>query len=160
MPLANKFSEQSGARGAAAPRSGAVREISVGKEVQTKLKRSEEADGGKAEMPAPKPAPLDWPTLLEKVKATAAAGRSNMLAKSGHHLDGQTLTIYAGNKLAAAKLGDATFRPQLAQIIHELTGQELEIVIRPDKKPPENEQLAEIAAMMGGGEEVKLEDMS
>lgn len=110
--------------------------------------------------PKPKPTPLDWPTLLEKVKAATAAGRSNMLAKSGHHLDGQTLTIYAGNKLAAAKLGDATFRPQLAQIIHELTGQELEIIIRPDKKPPENEQLAEIAAMMGGGEEVKLEDMS
>ena len=83
-----------------------------------------------------------------------------MLTRSGHSLDGDTLTIYTGNKLAATKLNDATFRPKLVQIVKKLTGQELDIVVRPDKKPPQDAQLAEIAAMMGGGEEVKLEDLA
>lgn len=135
-----------GADDSANPQSGAVREISAGEKAQ--------------EIQETKPAPFDWQALLDKVKAVTTTGRYGMLAKSGHQLDGRTLTIYAGNKLAAAKLGDATFRPQLAQLVQELTGQELDITIRPDKKPPEDAQLAEIAAMMGGGEEVKLEELS
>lgn len=135
-----------GADDSANPRSGAVRETSASEKAQ--------------EIQETKPAPFDWQALLDKVKAVTTTGRYGMLAKSGHQLDDRTLTIYAGNKLAAAKLGDATFRPQLAQLVQELTGQELEIAIRPDKKPPEDAQLAEIAAMMGGGEEVKLEELS
>ena len=36
---------------------------------------------------------------------------------------------------------------------------ELEIDIIGEQKPPEDKKLAEIAAMMGGGEEVKLEEL-
>lgn len=127
---------------------------------QRKAVRETSASEKAQEIQEAKPALFDWQALLDKVKAVTTPGRYGMLAKSGHQLDGRTLTIYAGNKLAAAKLGDATFRPQLAQLVQGLTGQELDITIRPDKKPPEDAQLAEIAAMMGGGEEVKLEDLS
>ena len=36
---------------------------------------------------------------------------------------------------------------------------ELEIDIIGEKKPPEDKKLAKIAELMGGGEEVKLEDI-
>ena len=67
--------------------------------------------------------------------------------------------IYAGTAFYKKKLDDAKNRPLIAEIITEETGMELEIDINGEKKPPEDEKLAEIAAMMGGGEEVKLEEL-
>ena len=47
----------------------------------------------------------------------------------------------------------------ISEIISEETAMDLEIDIIGEKKPPEDEKLAEIAELMGGGEEVKLEDI-
>lgn len=73
--------------------------------------------------------------------------------------DGEKLTIYAGSAFYKKKLDDAKNKPLISEIISEETAMDLEIDIIGEKKPPEDEKLAEIAELMGGGEEVKLEDI-
>ena len=102
---------------------------------------------------------LDWTKVLERAK-DASAALFALLNKCDYTLNGNELTIYAGTKFAHKKLDDAKFRPQISEIIHTTADAELSITILDDKKPPKDEKLAEIAAMMGGGDEVKLEELS
>ncbi|MDO4780906.1 MAG: DNA polymerase III subunit gamma/tau [Candidatus Saccharibacteria bacterium] len=105
----------------------------------------------------PSAAPLDWPTVLSEAKA-ASAGLHSLLAKCGYVQEGNSLTIYAGTKFAAKKLEDGKFRSLLSGIIATMAP-DSELEFRGEQKPLEDEKLAKIAEMMGGGEEVKLEDM-
>ena len=96
--------------------------------------------------------------MIEQAKEKSV-GLSSLLQKSQWAFDGDKLTIFAGSAFYKKKLDDAKNRPLLAEIITAETGMELEVDIIGEKKPPEDEKLAEIAAMMGGGEEVKLEEL-
>ena len=104
------------------------------------------------------PLELDWHKVIEQAKEKSV-GLSSLLQKSQWAFDGDKLTIFAGSAFYKKKLDDAKNRPLLAEIITAEAGMELEIDIIGEKKPPEDEKLAEIAAMMGGGEEVKLEEL-
>lgn len=104
------------------------------------------------------PLELDWQKVIEQAKEKSV-GLSSLLQKSQWAFDGDKLTIFAGSAFYKKKLDDAKNRPLLAEIITAETGMELEVDIIGEKKPPEDEKLAEIAAMMGGGEEVKLEEL-
>ncbi len=104
------------------------------------------------------PLELDWQKVIEQAKEKSV-GLSSLLQKSQWAFDGDKLTIFAGSAFYKKKLDDAKNRPLLAEIITAEVGMELEIDIIGEKKPPEDEKLAEIAAMMGGGEEVKLEEL-
>lgn len=104
------------------------------------------------------PLELDWHRVIEQAKEKSV-GLSSLLQKSQWTFDGDKLTIFAGSAFYKKKLDDAKNRPLLAEIITAEAGMELEIDIIGEKKPPEDEKLAEIAAMMGGGEEVKLEEL-
>ncbi len=104
------------------------------------------------------PLELDWHRVIEQAKEKSV-GLSSLLQKSQWAFDGDKLTIFAGSAFYKKKLDDAKNRPLLAEIITAEAGMELEIDIIGEKKPPEDEKLAEIAAMMGGGEEVKLEEL-
>ena len=104
------------------------------------------------------PLELDWQKVIEQAKEKSV-GLSSLLQKSQWAFDGDKLTIFAGSAFYKKKLDDAKNRPLLAEIITAEAGMELEIDIIGEKKPPEDEKLAEIAAMMGGGEEVKLEEL-
>ena len=104
------------------------------------------------------PLELDWQKVIEQAKEKSV-GLSSLLQKSQWAFDGDKLTIFAGSAFYKKKLDDAKNRPLLAEIIAAETGMELEIDIIGEKKPPEDEKLAEIAAMMGGGEEVNLEEL-
>lgn len=104
------------------------------------------------------PLELDWQKVIEQAKEKSV-GLSSLLQKSQWVFDGDKLTIFAGSAFYKKKLDDAKNRPLLAEIITAEAGMELEIDIIGEKKPPEDEKLAEIAAMMGGGEEVKLEEL-
>lgn len=104
------------------------------------------------------PLELDWQRVIEQAKEKSV-GLSSLLQKSQWAFDGDKLTIFAGSAFYKKKLDDAKNRPLLAEIITAKAGIELEIDIIGEKKPPEDEKLAEIAAMMGGGEEVKLEEL-
>ena len=104
------------------------------------------------------PLELDWQKVIEQAKEKSV-GLSSLLQKSQWAFDGDKLTIFAGSAFYKKKLDDAKNQPLLAEIITAKAGIELEIDIIGEKKPPEDEKLAEIAAMMGGGEEVKLEEL-
>ena len=105
------------------------------------------------------PLELDWQKVIEQAKEKSV-GLSSLLQKSQWAFDGDKLTIFAGSAFYKKKLDDAKNRPLLAEIITAETGMELEIDIIGEKKPPEDKKLAEIAKLMGGGEEVKLEEIS
>ena len=104
------------------------------------------------------PLELDWQKVIEQAKEKSV-GLSSLLQKSQWAFDGDKLTIFAGSAFYKKKLDDTKNRPLLAEIITAEAGMELEIDIIGEQKPPEDEKLAEIAAMMGGGEEVKLEEL-
>ena len=104
------------------------------------------------------PLELDWQKVIEQAKEKSV-GLSSLLQKSQWAFDGDKLTIFAGSAFYKKKLDDAKNRPLLAAIITAEVGMELEVDIIGEKKPPEDEKLAEIAAMMGGGEEVNLEEL-
>ena len=104
------------------------------------------------------PTSLDWNAVVSEVKSKSLA-LATLLQACTWTIDGATLTIYAGNSFTKKKLDDAKNRPLLTEAIENVCGSELDITIIGKKQPPKNKQLAEIAAMMGGGEEVKLEDL-
>ena len=101
---------------------------------------------------------LNWEKVIERAKEKSL-GLASLLQKSQWSFDGEKLTIYAGSAFYKKKLDDAKNKPLISEIISEETEMDLEIDIIGEKKPPEDEKLAEIAELMGGGEEVKLEDI-
>ena len=107
---------------------------------------------------APAPLELNWEKVIERAKEKSL-GLASLLQKSQWSFDGEKLTIYAGSAFYKKKLDDAKNKPLISEIISEETEMDLEIDIIGEKKPPEDEKLAEIAELMGGGEEVKLEDI-
>ncbi len=111
----------------------------------------------KTNSPAKSSSDFNWQTLLTEAKS-ASAGLASLLQKCNYHLDGDHLTIYTGNKFTQKKLDDAKFRSILTEIIAKMTG-DINIVFKGETKPPEDENLAKIAELMGGGEEVKLEEV-
>lgn len=113
-----------------------------------------------AEKPKKTDAPLElnWEKVIERAKEKSL-GLASLLQKSQWSFDGEKLTIYAGSAFYKKKLDDAKNKPLISEIISEETAMDLEIDIIGEKKPPEDEKLAEIAELMGGGEEVKLEDI-
>ena len=126
--------------------------------------KKEEKPAEPAKKPAAKPkktdAPLElnWKKVIERAKEKSL-GLASLLQKSQWSFDGEKLTIYAGSTFYKKKLDDAKNKPLISEIISEETAMDLEIDIIGEKKPPEDEKLAEIAELMGGGEEVKLEDI-
>ena len=126
--------------------------------------KKEEKPVEPAKKPAEKPkktdAPLElnWEKVIERAKEKSL-GLASLLQKSQWSFDGEKLTIYAGSAFYKKKLDDAKNKPLISEIISEETEMDLEIDIIGEKKPPEDEKLAEIAELMGGGEEVKLEDI-
>ena len=104
------------------------------------------------------PTSLDWNAVVSEVRSKSLA-LATLLQACTWTIDGATLTIYAGNSFTKKKLDDAKNRPLLTEAIENVCDSELDITIIGKKQPPKNKQLAEIAAMMGGGEEVKLEDL-
>ena len=126
--------------------------------------KKEEKPAEPAKKPAAKPkktdAPLElnWEKVIERAKEKSL-GLASLLQKSQWSFDGEKLTIYAGSAFYKKKLDDAKNKPLISEIISEETAMDLEIDIIGEKKPPEDEKLAEIAELMGGGEEVNLEDI-
>ena len=101
---------------------------------------------------------LDWQQVLDSAKAESTA-LFTLINKCGYAMDDGSLTLYAGTNFAKKKLDDAKFRPMISRIIQQITAADIAITITSDKKPPEDAQLAEIAVMMGGGEEVTLDEL-
>lgn len=102
---------------------------------------------------------IDWDKIIVLAKEQSFAV-ATLLQKCGWQRDGNTLTLYVGNAFAKKKLDDAKNRPLIATIVQQVTGTELYIATIGQKAPPKDAKLAKIAELMGGGEEVNLEELS
>lgn len=102
---------------------------------------------------------IDWDKIIALAKEQSFAV-ATLLQQCGWRRDGNTLTLYAGNAFAKKKLDNAKNRPLIATIVQQVAGTELDIVTIGQKAPPKDAKLAEIAELMGGGEEVNLEELS
>ncbi len=102
---------------------------------------------------------IDWDKIITLAKEQSFA-IATLLQKCGWRRDGNTLTLYAGNAFAKKKLDNAKNRPLIATIVQQVTGTELDIATIGQKAPPKDAELAKIAELMGGGEEVNLEELS
>jgi DNA polymerase-3 subunit gamma/tau len=110
---------------------------------------------------APKPiqpptGPFDWKALLSYVRTHHVAIHS-VLAKCEPELDGDTLRLFTKSAFYKKKLDDPKYKGLLVDSLGEL-GYEFDIETVPSAKPLTNDQAAKVAAIMGGGEEVSVED--
>ena len=102
---------------------------------------------------------IDWNKIIALAKEQSFA-IATLLQKCSWRRDGNILTLYVGNAFNKKKLDDAKNRPLIATIVQQVTGTELDIVTIGQKAPPKDAELAKIAELMGGGEEVNLEELS
>lgn len=102
---------------------------------------------------------IDWDKIIALAKEQSFA-IATLLQKCSWQRDGNTLTLYAGNAFAKKKLDNAKNRPLIATIVQQVAGTELDIATIGQKAPPKDAELAKIAELMGGGEEVNLEELS
>lgn len=102
---------------------------------------------------------IDWDKIIALAKEQSFA-IATLLQKCSWRRDGNTLTLYVGNAFNKKKLDDAKNRPLIATIVQQVAGTELDIATIGQKAPPKDAELAKIAELMGGGEEVNLEELS
>ena len=137
------------------------------KKQQTNISKGKEtADAAPAgSQPAPDSPPdstatdIDWNKIIALAKEQSFA-IATLLQKCSWRRDGNTLTLYVGNAFNKKKLDDAKNRPLIATIVQQVAGTELDIATIGQKAPPKDAELAKIAELMGGGEEVNLEELS
>jgi DNA polymerase III subunit gamma/tau len=102
-------------------------------------------------------AELDWNRLIEYTKENLVALHS-VLSKCTHVLEGDQLTLYTGRKFNKTKLDEVRYQSQLNEALAHIGVGELYIITVPTAQPPADEKLAQIAAMMGGGHEINLDE--
>ncbi|MCA9334991.1 hypothetical protein KC953_02500, partial [Candidatus Saccharibacteria bacterium] len=101
--------------------------------------------------------PFDWEKLISYSKEKFLALHS-VISKCDYEYDGNILTIYAVRKFNKTKLDQAKYLTQLQESLEACGHANTEIHTLPIAKPPSDEKLAKVAAMMGGGHEITLED--
>lgn len=127
----------------------------------TKATQTPETPAKPAKKPAKKVAaskqPFDWDTLLAHVKKHHVAIHS-VLCKCEPELEGDTLILYTRTAFYKKKLDDSKYRVLLNDSLAELGFGHIEIETRPTIKPPKDSHAVKVAAIMGGGEEVGVDD--
>ena len=101
--------------------------------------------------------PFDWDTLVAYIKAHHVALYS-VLCKCEPEHEGDTLILYTRTAFYKKKLDDSKYRVLLSGALEELGFGHLEIETRATTKPLKDSQAAKVAAIMGGGEEVGVDD--
>jgi len=115
----------------------------------------------KTESPKPKksntePAEFDWEKFVAYVRTHHVALHS-VLSKCEPECDGVILTLYTKSAFYKKKLDDPKYRSLLGSSLAEL-GMEVDINTIASQKPLKDSQAAKVAAIMGGGEEVSVDD--
>lgn len=99
---------------------------------------------------------FDWSKFIEYVHNNYVALFS-VLSKCNYQLEDNILTLYTGNNFYKKKLDDTKYSLLLNTCLQEIGVNNIDIVTIPTQKPSNNSQVAAIADIMGGGEEVLLE---
>lgn len=100
---------------------------------------------------------FDWNALVEYSKKNFVALYS-VLSKCTPNLDANELTLYTGNAFYKKKLDDAKYSAHLYECLQKLSLGKLTIHTIPTGPPHSSSQVAAIADIMGGGEEVTVSD--
>lgn len=103
------------------------------------------------------PIVLNWDALIEETRQNHLALHS-VLSKCTHKLEDDTLTLFAGRKFTKTKLDDPKYLTKLHEALAAQGIEGLLINTLATAEPPADEKLAAIAAMMGGGQEVTLDE--
>lgn len=134
-------------------------EKKIPKKVVSASKETDEKEAVKPAAIEPRIPPtgeLDWAKLIEYTREHFVAIYS-VLSKCSYELDGATLTLYTGNAFYKKKLDDSKYRVNLTQCLIEIGAGELTIDTIATPPPPKDSLAASVAAIMGGGEEVHVE---
>lgn len=104
-----------------------------------------------------KPAVFDWKKLLAHVRSHHVALHS-VLSKCEPLFEENKLTLYTKNQFYKTKLDTSKYRALLSSSLEETGMGELDIETLPTSAPLKDGNAARVAAIMGGGEEVSVED--
>lgn len=102
-------------------------------------------------------ASLDEAKLLADAKENGI-GIHSLLAQSSLVLDESGITIYAKNEFNKKRLESSKNMRTLGELLSHQGLREATITIVPGLLPPKNSQVAAVAAIMGGGEEVSADE--
>jgi DNA polymerase III subunit gamma/tau len=100
---------------------------------------------------------FNWQKLIDNARQHHVAVYS-VLSKCGYELDGTTLVLYTKNAFYKKKLDDSKHRINLQKSLTEIGAGDLVIETVPTPAPPKDSQAAAVAAIMGGGEEVSVDE--
>jgi len=100
--------------------------------------------------------PFDWDKLVSHVRTHHVALHS-VLSKCDPELADGTLKLYTKSAFYKKKLDDPKYRALLNSSLEEL-GYDYEVETLASAKPLKDSQAARVAAIMGGGEEVSVDD--
>ena len=98
-----------------------------------------------------------WQDFLRKVKELSPA-IGGILAQSGHEISGDTVKIYAGFPINKKQLDKSQNRTAMAEALAQIGAGEWFIETFAEQKPPEDPSAAAVFEIMGGGEEVKIDE--
>ncbi len=98
---------------------------------------------------------FDWQLVIDAAK-DEGIGLHSVATKCSAELRGNTLVIYAKTEFYKKKLETTRMSQSMHTILKNHFDTEFEIEIIPGSKELDNSQLAHVAAMMGGGEEVDV----
>ena len=102
-------------------------------------------------------ATFNWVKLVENTRQNYVAVYS-VLSKCNYVLEDKLLTLYTGNKFYKKKLDDIKYNSLLRKSLEEVGIYGLDIHTIPTAPPSKDSQVAAVAVIMGGGEEVAVED--
>lgn len=110
----------------------------------------------KQKSPSGNPADFDWAALIGHVRTHYVALHS-VLSKCEPEMDGDTLRLYTKSAFYKKKLDDTKYRTLLLESVRAI-GYDVDIETVATAKPLKDSQAAQVAAIMGGGEEVSVND--
>ena len=99
---------------------------------------------------------FDWAKLLDYTHQHHIALYS-VLLKCGHSLKNNKLIIYTNSKFYKNKLDDTKYSLLLHKCLDEIGIHELDVHTIPTSLPPSSSQVAAVAVIMGGGQEIILD---
>lgn len=108
-------------------------------------------------LPKNQPTSLDWQQAVTTSKSHSI-GLHSVLVKCNAIAENSTLTIYTRNTFYEKKLKTPAYQKALHATLTTTTGYDWEVVTIPGLAPATNSQVAAVTAMMGGGEEVSLDE--
>lgn len=100
---------------------------------------------------------LDWEKLIEHTRSNYVAIYS-VLSKCSPDLSTGSLVLYTGNAFYKKKLDDTKHRGNLLKALAETGAGDVDIETIGTPPPPKDSVAASVAAIMGGGEEVNVDD--